>query len=134
MDAITPSAPVAVPTPPTTIQAAGMSAAKNLAPTLIKLACGAAAAHGLISGGNVELYTSVGVAIAAYGYSVWRDFGKDIAIAGLTILRARVLNAAARANANPAAAAPALASVAAHVEATSPEAVPASPVAPARAS
>lgn len=106
----------------------------NLATTTAKAIAGFAVGHGWISGGNVETDTGLIVLALTYGYSFWKDYGRDIATAGLTILRAKVLDAAARAQAAPGLAAPALASVAAHVEATTPAGAPVSSVAPPVAS
>jgi hypothetical protein len=116
------------PTPTTSrIATIGLS---NLATTGLKAVAGAFVAHGWMNSSNTETFVSIGVLVLTYGYSFWKDYGRDIATAALTILRARVLNAAEQAKRSPQAAPAAIASVAAHVEATAAVSAPAGPAGP----
>lgn len=115
-----------------------MNATTSLA-TITRLMLGAIAGalvhHGYLASSGSEAFIGAGMLVATGAWGVWNGYGKDIAKASLDLLRAKVVNAAARANANPQAAPAALASVAAHVLATEPPPVPAPvgsrPVAPA---
>lgn len=80
--------------------------------------------HGFLQSSGTEVFIAVGMVFLDHGYSIWKAYGSVMLKASLDILRARVLNAAARAQAAPGLAAPALASVAAHVEATTPTGSP----------
>lgn len=114
---------VATATTPTAGRVAAIGAS-NLITTLAKAAAGAAALHGWIGASNVEMVTSAIVLVLTFGYSFWKDYGRDIAVAVATILRAKIMDAAAKAQRNPAAAPAAIAVLAAHVEATAPAGAP----------
>jgi len=93
---------------------------------VVKWGCAFLALHGVtVSGSNSEIAIGIVGGVITEGVSLWSAYGKEMAVAGLTILRAKVLNAAAKAQVNPASAPAAIATVAAHVQATAPAAAPA---------
>ncbi len=92
----------------------------SIAGTLVK--------DGYLQSSGTEAFIGVGMMIATGLWGVWNSYGKDIAKAELELLRARVLNAAAKAQSPDRL--QALASVAAHVQATAPPAAPAASAAP----
>lgn len=113
-------APAVVPYPPTKSQIA-TTLSVTLARGVVKWGCAFLALHGVaISGSNTEVVIGIVAGLITEGWSLWSAYGKEMAVAGLTILRARVLNAAAKAQVNPASAPAAIATVAAHVQATAP--------------
>lgn len=91
---------------------------------------GALVHHGVMQSSATDTFIGAGMLLATGAWGLWNGYVKDIAKASLDILRARVMNAAAAAAASPGLAPRAVASLAAHVEATTPSAAPASPVAP----
>jgi hypothetical protein len=103
----------------------------NFARSGLKYLAGALVLHGWISSGNVEAFIGIGMVVLTYAWSFWNDYGRVIADASLDILRAKVLNAAAAARANPSGAMAAVAKLEAHVLATTTAAALASaPAAP----
>jgi hypothetical protein len=103
----------------------------NFARSGLKYLAGALVLHGWISSGNVEAFIGLGMVVLTYAWSFWNDYGRVIADASLDILRAKVLNAAAAARANPSGAGAAVAKLEAHVVATTaaaPASVPAAPL------
>jgi hypothetical protein len=103
----------------------------NFARSGLKYLAGALVLHGWINSGNVESFIGLGMVALTYAWSFWNDYGRVIANASLDILRAKVLNAAAAARANPSGAVAAVAKLEAHVMATTATAVAASaPAAP----
>jgi len=113
-----------VPAAPTKTQIVG-TLSVTLARGLVKWGCAFLALHGVaMSGSNTEAAVGIVAGLLTECWSLYNSYGKEMAVAGLTILRARVLNAAARSQVTPSAAPAAIASVAAHVVATAPAAVP----------
>lgn len=102
----------------------------TLTRAMLASTAGALVHHGVMQSSGTEAFIGAGMLAATGAWGLWNGYGKDIAKASLELLRARVLAAAARAQAAPALAPQALASVAAHVEATTPVAAPASPATP----
>lgn len=100
----------------------------------LKTIAGALVLHGWVSSGTAEALIGLGMLAGASFWSFWVTSGRTMAQASLDILRAKVLLAASRANANPASATAAIASVAAHVEATTPVAALAASAVPPVAS
>ncbi len=98
-----------------------------LARTGFKALAGFLIGHGYLQASGTEAFIGAGMVLAAGAWSFWNDYGSTIAKASLDVLRAKVLAAAARANANPALAPQAIAAVAAHVEDTAPKPAPAAP-------
>lgn len=102
--------------------------AKTILATLTRLVlasiAGTLVKDGLLQASGTQTFIGAGMLVATGMWGLWNGYGKDIAKASLDILRARVLNAAAIANAHPASAATALSGVVAHVVATSPEPAP----------
>jgi hypothetical protein len=102
---------------------------KSLAFTVTRLilasVAGTLVKDGYMQSSGTEAFIGAGVMMATGLWGIWNSYGKDIATAELDILRAKVLNAAAKAKQTPGAAPAALASVAAHVEATAPVGAPA---------
>lgn len=98
----------------------------NFARSGLKYLAGALVLHGWISSGNVEAFIGLGMVVLTYAWSFWNDYGRVIADASLDLLRAKVLNAAAAARANPSGAVAAVAKLEAHVVATTATAAPAS--------
>jgi hypothetical protein len=98
----------------------------NFARSGLKYLAGALVLHGWIGSGNVEAFIGIGMVVLTYAWSLWNDYGRVIADASLDILRAKVLNAAAAARANPSGAVAAVAKLEAHVVATTAAAAPAS--------
>lgn len=94
----------------------------NLATTIAKAAAGFAVGHGWLASSNTETVVGLGVLALTYGYSFWKDYGRDIAVAALTILRAKVLNAAAAARQDQVSPTTALAKLETHVVETAPAA------------
>ena len=90
----------------------------NFARSGLKYLAGALVLHGWISSGNVEAFIGLGMVVLTYAWSFWNDYGRVIADASLDLLRAKVLNAAAAARANPSGAVAAVAKLEAHVVAT----------------
>ncbi|HLH94987.1 MAG TPA: hypothetical protein VKW08_07705 [Xanthobacteraceae bacterium] len=90
----------------------------TVARTALKAAAGAAVAHGWINDSDAEMLVGGGMVAAAGMWSAWNDYGRVMAIASLEILRAKVLDAAAKARANQIAPQSALAQLDAHVAAT----------------
>lgn len=105
---------------------------KSLLATLARLALASVAGtlvkDGYLQSSGTEAFIGGGMLLATGAWGVWNSYGKDIAKASLELLRAKVMQAAAKAQASPSVATQALASVAAHVVATSPETVPPAPV------
>jgi hypothetical protein len=99
----------------------------NFARSGLKYLAGALVLHGWISSGNVEAFIGIGMVVLTYAWSFWNDYGRVIANASLDILRAKVLNAAAAARANPSGAVAAVAKLEAHVMATTATAATAAP-------
>lgn len=100
----------------------------------LKTIAGALVLHGWVSSGTAEALIGLGMLAGASFWSFWVTSGRTMAQASLDILKAKILNAQELAQRRPAAAAPALASIAAHVEATSPVATPAASAVPPVAS
>jgi hypothetical protein len=98
----------------------------NFARSGLKYLAGALVLHGWINSGNAESFIGLGMVALTYAWSFWNDYGRVIANASLDILRAKVLNAAAAARANPSGAVAAVAKLEAHVMATTATAVAAS--------
>jgi hypothetical protein len=98
----------------------------NFARSGLKYLAGALVLHGWINSGNAESFIGLGMVALTYAWSFWNDYGRVIANASLNILRAKVLNAAAAARANPSGAVAAVAKLEAHVMATTATAVAAS--------
>lgn len=118
-------ADTALPAPKPSTGQIATTAGVTLARGAMKWFCAFLALHGvMLSGSQTETVIGIGVGILTEGWSLYNSYGKDILTAGLTILRARVLNAAAFAQTHPTAAPAALAQVAAHVEATTPAGSP----------
>jgi hypothetical protein len=92
----------------------------TLATTALKFIAGALVAHGYIQASGTEAFIGAGMIVLTYAYSFWCEYGSVIAKAGFDILRAKVLDAAAKAKQGVTPSAAALASVAAHVQATTP--------------
>lgn len=103
-----------------------MNATTSLA-TITRLVLGAIAGtlvkDGYLASSGSEAFIGAGMLVATGAWGLWNGYGKDIATASLELLRARVMNAAAVARANPVIAPSAIASVAAHVIATAPASV-----------
>lgn len=103
-------------------------ALSNLATTALKGLAGVLVGHGYLQASGTEAFIGVGMLVLTYVYSFWKDYGRSIAKASLDILRARVLDAAAKAQRNPGMAQTVLASLDSHVAATTPVSGPAGPV------
>lgn len=91
----------------------------SIAGTLVK--------DGYLQSSGTEAFIGAGMMIATGLWGIWNSYGKDIAKAELDIIRAKVLDAAAKAQRSPAAAPSVLAALDAHVAATTPLAGPAGP-------
>lgn len=108
---------------------------KSLLATLARLALASVAGtlvkDGYLQSSGTEAFVGGGMLLATGAWGVWNSYGKDIAKASLDLLRAKVMLAAAKAQASPSVAPQALASVAAHVAATAPASVTPPPVAAA---
>ena len=98
---------------------------RTAATTILKLVAGALIAHGYMKASGAEAFIGIGMVALTYVYSFWCDYGSVVAKAALDILRAKVLEAAAKARSQGAVPSAALASVAAHVQATTPAGGPA---------
>ena len=61
---------------------------------LLMTAGTAAAAQGIISGGNAETYAGIAAAVVGVAFSFWTDYGKAIVLSQLEVLKARSLAAA----------------------------------------
>ena len=99
-------------------KAAASAGFTTIATTGLKALAGALVVHGYMSSGSTEAFIGAGLAVATAGYSFWKDYGRVIAVASLDLLRAKVLVAADKARSQPTMAPAAIASVAAHVQAT----------------
>lgn len=97
--------------------------------TLAKAAAGFAVGQGWFGASKTEMVSGAIVIALTYGWSFWNDYGKVMAKASLDILRAKILDAAAKANQSSVPQVPAaqLAQLAAHVVMTTPAAGPAGP-------
>jgi hypothetical protein len=122
--------PPASPAP--TAGKAAMIALGAAATTGLSFVAGIFVHKGWIDATGASSFVTIGVPIVVAGgvavYRGWRNYGSVIVTASLDILRARVLDAAAKARQNPTAAPAVLAGVAAHVDATTPLTGPAGPV------
>jgi hypothetical protein len=127
-----------------------------LATKALSILAGIAVTHGLMTSSNTETFISVGLLLVSLGWSGYREYARPILLAQLEVLKAKSLAQAAALKAagvpkvtvtQIAAQSPtmeaadvvkAIATLPQEIKATVagqvPEAVPASPVAPARAS
>lgn len=105
-------------------KAAASAGLTTLATTALKAAAGGLVLHGWLSAGNTETFIGAGMIVLTAGYSVWKDYGRVIAIAALDILRSKVVAAAAAARQNQVSPQSALARLDAHVADTAPVAKP----------
>lgn len=103
---------------------------KSVLATVARLAlasiAGSLVKDGYLQSSGTEAFIGSGMLIATGLWGIWNSYGKDIAKAELDLLRARVLDAAAKAKQSGTAQAPAaqLSDLAAHVVATTPAAGP----------